>query len=246
MSSSTQKSQQHVVEHKVGAERKDVARLGFWSAILTTVVSAAFFVLGILTPARSGPFAPPAEVIPYPYTNVAVFIPGDYTWLYPGLLLAPIFVILMSCIYHRAPEEKRIFGQIGLSFALIYATIIMIDYFIQLAVVEPSILSGETAGLSLFTQYNPHGLFIALECLAYLIMSASLVSIAPIFMGGRLERSVRWLYVSGFVLVIAALVGLVLFGQNFVAFEVVALLINWIVLIVSGVLLSILFQRGLR
>ena len=66
---------------------KGAYRLGFWSAILTAFLAAVAFVIGIATPARSGPFCASA-CIPYPYTNVASFIPGDYLWLFPGFLLA--------------------------------------------------------------------------------------------------------------------------------------------------------------
>jgi hypothetical protein len=55
------------------------------------------------TPARSGPFARPADLIPYPYTDVASFVPGDCWWLYPGFLLALAFVGLMGCIHYYAP-----------------------------------------------------------------------------------------------------------------------------------------------
>jgi len=219
-------------------------RLGFWSAVLTAVIAAAHFAVGILTPARSGPFAPPANAIHYPYTNVSSFIPMDYMWLYPGFLLAPAFVVLMVCIHYYAADDKKIFSQIGLSFALIYAAVITTDYFIQWTVVVPSILSGETEGFSLFTQYNPHGIFIALEGLGYLMMSVSLLFTAPTFAGGRLERAIRWLFVASFVLAIGSYVGLSVLRYDIVAFEVTILTINWAVLIVSGALLSLLFKRA--
>jgi hypothetical protein len=113
-----------------------------------------------LTPPRSGPFAPTANIVPYPYTHVAAFIPNDYLWLYPGILLALIFIVLMVCIHSYAPSDRKIFSHIALSFAVIYATIILIDYFIQFTVVIPSILTGETAGLSLFTHcFRNSGIF---------------------------------------------------------------------------------------
>jgi hypothetical protein len=222
------------------------SRLGFWSAVLTAVIAAAHFAVGIATPARSGPFAPAANIITYPYTNVASFVPMDYIWLYPGFLLAPTFVVLMACIHYYASDDKKVFSQIGLSFAVVYAAVITTDYFIQLTVLEPSLLNGETAGLSLFTQYNPHGIFIALECLGYLMMSVALLFTGAVFAGGRLERGIRWLFVTSFVLAVGFLVGLSLLKYEIVAFEVTILMINWIVLIISGALLSVVFKRAGR
>ena len=229
------------------AELMSASRLGFWSAVLTTVTAAAFLAVGIATPARSGPFCTGSSCITYPYaTGLAPFIPADYIWLYPGFLLALEFVVLMACIHYYASDDKKVFSQIGLSFASICAAVITIDYFIQFVVVEPSIRSGETAGLSLFTQYNPHGIFIALEGLGYLMMSVALFFVAVVFEGGRLERTVRWLFIASFVLAAAFLLGLSFLGYDIVAFEVAILTVNWAVLIASGVLLSIIFNRAGR
>jgi len=224
-------------------------RLGFWSAILTAVMAAVFFAVGFVSPVR---------YISYPYVDVASstcgglqlvsceFISMDYIWLYPAFLLAPIFVVLMACIHYYAPVDRKIFSQIGLSFALVYAAVITTDYFIQWTVVQPSLLSGETEGLSLFTQYDPHGIFIALEGLGYLMMSVALLFAAAVFTGGRLERAVRWLFVMSFILAIGSFAGLSLLRYDIVTFEVTIIMINCTVLIVSGALLSILFKRAGR
>lgn len=225
--------------------RKGATGLGFGSAVLTAVFATASCAIGIAIPARSGPFCANACVA-YPYTNVAAFIPVDYFWLFPTFLLAPIFVVLMACLHTYAADNRKIFSQIALSFAVVYAAVIAIDYFTQFTVVIPSLLSGETAGLALFTQYDPHGLFVALESLGYLMMSTAFLFAAGIFSGGRLEHAIRWLFVISFILAIGAFAGLSWLRYDIVAFEVAILLINWITLIVSGVLLSVWFRRAGR
>ncbi len=211
-------------------------RLGFLSAILTAVFALGFLVIGI--------FGTPYTVfIPYPYVP-SFFNPIDYIWLYPAFLLAPVFVVLMACIHYYASNEKKIFSLIGLSFALIYATVITTDYFIQWTVVLPSILSGETGSLSLFTQYNHHGLFVALESLGYLMMNLALLFTAVVFSGGRLERAIRWLFIITFVLAIGSFIGISLLRYEIVVFELIIITINCIMLIISGTLLSILFRRN--
>jgi len=217
-------------------------RLGFWSAVLTAVLAATAFVVGISTPARSGPFCS-SSCIPYPYTNANAFIPGDYLWLYPGILLALIFVVLMACIHSHASNDRKVFSQIGLSFALVYAVVIISDYFVQFTVVIPSLSSGETAVLALFTQYNPHGIFIALEGIGYLMMSAAFLTNAVVFSEGKLELAIRWIFLIDFLLAAGSLAGLAWLKYDIVAFEVAILTINWIALIVSGILLSVLFKR---
>jgi hypothetical protein len=76
------------------------------------------------------------------------------------------------------------------------------------------------------------------------MMSVALLFAAAVFTGGRLERAIRWLFIASFVLAIGSYVGLSLLRYDIVAFEVTILTINWVVLIVSGALLSALFKRA--
>ena len=76
---------------------------------------------------------------------------------------------------------------------------------------------------SLFTRYNPHGLFIAGEALGYLTMSLSLLFAALVFVGPGIERAIRWLFIADFLLTVTAAIGLWLIGGDLVAFEVSAL-----------------------
>ena len=218
-------------------------RLGFWAAILTVVVTAALAGVAVATPPRSGPLCKTACVA-YPYLDVAQFIPGDYLWLVPGILLAPTFIVLMACIHAIAAEPKKIYSRVGLSMAVVYAGVILVDYFLQLTVVVPSLQAGQSDGLSLFTEYNPHGLFIALESLGYSMMTLAFLFAAAVFAGGKVERAIRALYVLSFMLAVAAFVGLALLGHDLVAYELAVLVITWIVLIASGTLLAVVF-RGL-
>ncbi len=225
--------------------RAAALRLGFWAGALTAAVAIVFAATAIATPARSGPFCSTACVAS-PYTDVARFIPGDYLWLIPGILLAPIFVALIACIHAYAAEPEKTFARIALSFAASYAVVILVDYFVQLTVVVPSLQSGETQGLSLFTQYNPHGLFIALEVLAYLLMSLAFSTAAPVFTRGRTERTIGRLFGLNFPLALAAFIFLWLFRHDLVALEVTVLMINWVVLIVAAILVSLVFRRARR
>ncbi len=220
-------------------------QFGFWAAALTTIVTIVFAIVSVATPARSGPFCTSA-CVPAPYTAVGQFSPGDYLWLIPGILLAPIFIGLMASIHSYAAEMNKTFGRVALAFAVIYAVVISVNYFVQFTVVVPSLQSGESQDLSLFTQYNPHGFFIALEVLAYLMMNASFLAAAQVFAGGKIERAIRWLFTLGFVLAAAAFAGFWLVKNDLVAVEVTVLMINWTVLIAGGVLLSIVFRRADR
>ncbi len=220
------------------------SRLGLWSSVLTSVLALASLAIGVTTPPRSGPNCL-ADCIAYPYTDAAAFVPRDYFWIYPAFLLALTFVVLTACLHHRARADRRLYSQLALSFALVGAAVLGADYFVQLAVLQPSLLKGETEGLSLFSMYNPHGIFIALEDLGWLMVSVSFLFASAVFVGPRrLERAVRWLFLISSLLAIGALVGLsVVYGENLQdRFEVTVLALDWTTLIVAGPLLGALFR----
>jgi hypothetical protein len=224
------------------------ARLGFWIAVALAVLAAAAFALGIATPPRSGPFCT-GPCIAYPYTDAAPFFPRDYLWMYPGILLTPLFVVLLACLHCCVEDGKKVFSLISLCFASIAAAVITVDYFVQIEVIAPSLLKGETDGVALFTQYNPHGVFIALEDLGYLMLSAAFFFAgAALSRASRLQSAIRWLFLGSSLLTFA---GYLLLSWHFgpsldYRFEITVIAIDWTVLVVAGVLLCIYFRRILR
>ncbi len=231
--------------------KQKVSRLGFWASILTALAALAALGIAVTTaPARSGPNCLVELVgscVTYPYTDVAAFVPIEYIWMVPALLMALLFAILVVCIHHYAEIDKQIFSQIALIFAVISATAHAINYFIQLAFVQPSLLKGEVEGLSLFSQYNPHGIFIALEDLGYLMMGVAFIFVAAAFAWrGRLERAIQLIFGVSSVLAVGSLFILVLIYEFDLEYryEVVAILVDWVTLIVSGVLLGVFFRRA--
>lgn len=108
-----------------------------------------------------------------------------------AILLTLVYPVLIVCIHHYAPQEKKIFSHIGLSFALISAAVLIVDYFVLVSVIQPSLVMGENEGIALITQFNPHGIFIALEEIGYLLMSVAFLFLAPVLSGrNRLERAI--------------------------------------------------------
>jgi hypothetical protein len=223
-------------------------RFGIATALATSMFTVVAFALALTTPPRSGPLAT-GDVIAYPYTDAAAFVPRDYYWMYPGLLVALLFVVLVACVHRRAAGETRLWSSIALSFAVAGSTLIVVDYFVQLAVVQPSLLKGETEGLSLWSQYNAHGLFIALEDLGYLLMSVAFVFMAPVFAGrDRVERVLRWLLVAAFVLSVGFLATLsLIYGSDLeYRFEIAVISVVWLTLIIAGVLIALAFRHDGR
>jgi hypothetical protein len=229
-------------------DKTNSLKSGFYISIITASLAIVTFGIAICTPPVSGPFCK-GSCIEYPYTDIISRFPRDYLWMYTAIMLAVIFVVLIICIHYYAAAEKKIFSHTGLFFSMISATALIIDYFIQISVIQPSLINGETEGIAILSQYNPHGVFIALEEVGYILMGLVFVCLVPVFsVNNRLERAIRRIFVVGFILIIVAFI--VISYQYGIKreyyFEVAVITIDYIVLIVSGILLSILFRRELR
>ncbi len=221
-------------------------RAGFWAAILSALLAAVSFGVAVTTPPRTGPFAAPGSAIPYPYAAASRFVPRDFVWMYLALLMMLAFLVLAACIRERAVDERKVLGTIGLCLAVVSFTVIALDYFIQLRTVQPALMRGELDGLAILSQYNPHGVFIALEELGFLAMGLSFAFLALALGSSRVERVTRWLYLVSSTLMVAAFVGMSWyfgFGLEY-RFEVTAISIGWLTLMISGLLLAVVFRRS--
>ena len=223
-------------------------KLGRISAMLLPLLTLFTFALAISAVPISGPFCP-EECIEYPYLETAGQWPGDYLWMFPAMLMLLVYLFLFGAVHEQAPEGRRLYSRMSFSFALMAAGILVTNYFVQVSVVPVSLMSGETKGIALLTQYNPHGLFIALEEAGYLLMSFSFLFLALVFnKGDRWRRAMRWVgtvtFFSTFtVLVIISLQhGL----ERSYRFEIWVISINWMALILSGILMWIILKKEWR
>ena len=221
-------------------------RYDAWVAALMAAVTLIAFSIAVTTLPTSGPYCV-ADCVGYPYTDIAHTIPSDFLWMYPALLVGPLFMTLMVSLHERAPAERRRFTRLGFGVAVLATTMLTADYFVQLRVVQPSILLGETAGLEVWSQNNPHGVFIALEEAGYLLLALAFPFAALALTAPRgVERAVRWVFGAGFVCVLASLAYYsAAYGfQVEYRFEVAAISFDWLALIVTGALLAVHWWRA--
>jgi hypothetical protein len=229
----------------VDSSRKTAATFGFWIALLTAALTIVSFMIAIFTPPRSGPFCTGSCVL-YPYSETATFFPRDFWWIYPALLITPFFLVLCACAHSWVMPQARLFTRIAMLFAAIATSIITLDYFVQIEVLQASLLRGEVDGMAFISQYNPHGLFIAMEDLGYLMMCAAMFFLgAALSRNCRLENFGRWLLMVSGAAGIATFVAMSLcFGTNLeTRFELAIITISWFALVIASIVLGILFRR---
>ena len=225
-----------------------VLRLGFYSAVLLTVFTLISFVLGMMAVPPAGPYCP-GDCMEYPYLNSLDHYPHDYYWMYVSVFQLMIYLVFMISVYFAAPPEKKIYGFIGVSLAIITVMVLLADYFVQFTVVPVSLMKGETDGIALLTQYNGNGLFIALEELGYIMMGLSFLCMAPLFSkANKLELSLRWILALPVLLILLFFLYYAFrYGmERSYRFEVAAIGVDWMALIVVGILAALFFKNKLR
>lgn len=212
---------------------KSVYKFGFWSSVLASFFSITY-VIGQLAEwfglmgSGGGP-------------------ENDSTWyglvvlLVPSLFLGISFVVMMVSVHLQAPKDRRIWSQTGLVFAIMYSTLICMNYFVQLTLVAPAIYRGDVSDSIRPFLFNVFNSFTySVDLLGYSFMSLSTLFAAFIFTGTGLEKTIRWFLIAN---------GLIL---PFIALQTYYHPLIWggslwaITLPGSTISLAVLFKRKLR
>jgi len=167
---------------------QSVRTLGLWSAVLCTVFSLAYVVAQLTE--WAGIFGSAGG----PHSLSTAF--GLTVLLTPSLLLGLSFVVLMVSIHFHAEPAARIWSHIAVVFAGMYATLIGIVYYVQLAFVIPRFMRGETEDIQLLI-FQPFDSFLyAVDMLGYSLMSLSTLFAAAVFRSRGIERWIRWALIA--------------------------------------------------
>lgn len=229
-------------------EQKNTLKFVFRTSIMLTFLTLVTFGLAMIAIPPAGPYCP-GDCMSYPYSDLLTYYPRDYYWMYMAIFQLFAYLIFIISIHFIVPRIKNLYSFISMAFALIATTVLLIAYFTQFAVVPISMMKGESEGIALITQYNGHGLFIALEELGYITMSISFLFLAPVFSGKKvLGKSIQIILLLQFVLMIVAFT---LYNIKFgvdreYRFEVAIITIDWVVTITIGILVCIFVKRTMK
>ncbi len=220
-------------------------KFGMYSSFILAILTIVTFGFAMIAVPPAGPYCP-ANCMEYPFPDILLYFPRDYYWMYLAIFQLFAFVIFMVTNHFIANAAKKLYTLIGISFTLIASTVLLMAYFTQFSVVPISVMKGETEGIALITQYNHHGLFIALEELGYIAMSIALFFLAFAFSkNNRAEKIIRIILILQFFLTIIAFVFYNLkFGiERSYMFEVATITINWLVIIIVGIKTGLVYRK---
>lgn len=167
--------------------------VGFWSAVLSAIFSLSYVVFQLaewagLLGSAGGPESASTPL-------------GIVLLLTPSVLLAPSFLVMMIGVRHLVPEYRQIWGQAGVAFATVYATLIGIVYYVQLTFVMPRMMQGRTEGIELLL-FTPFDSFLySVDLLGYSSMSLATLLAAFGLVGVDSTRAARlFLLANGLLL----------------------------------------------
>jgi hypothetical protein len=237
--------QDNVQNSTIADARTTIAKIGLWSAAITSICSAGYGIAVIVVMASS--LSSQSSSPPQGWSGIdaflAAFQPIQMLPLFPSLLLAPAFTALMVSIHSYAAEDRRIWSCLGLAFTLIYATMAAMNYMVQLLPVWRSIDNGEADGLAMFVLGNPHSIFWGLAY-AYIFMNLAMLLSAPVFGGNPLENRIRLLFILNGV---SGVVTLASAGLDSPPFYLLGSLVFWCpVFIAATASLGLLFNRTVK
>jgi hypothetical protein len=222
-------------------------RVGRWIAVATALLTVITFALAITAIPDAGPHCA-KDCVEYPFTSQRIVdqFPGDYLWMVPAMLLMLAFVALFAAVHEHAPAARRLASLVGLIVAALASGVLLIDYFVQVTVLQPSLQKEQLDGWSMLTQYNPNGVFIALEELGYILMAIALACLAFVFdRHTRIDRALRWTFTLALAVMVVAFA--IVSARHGIdrqdLFEVPAISIAWLETLVGSILLAVRFRR---
>lgn len=177
-------------------------KLGFWAAAggaVTYVIFTVCFV-AILAVQPLFVWTNMADFVVYAQGNGRFF---QYLAQASMLIFGVFYVATLNSIHEIAPADKKILTRNSLSFGLIFAALIGVNYFVQISAVRFNLTAGQFAGLEQVLQANPFSAMSAINMLGFtLFFGLSSLFVAPVFSGGRLEKVIRAAFLANGVFVL--------------------------------------------
>lgn len=154
---------------------KSVAQLGLWSSLVVTLLTTVFFVSLVISHQR--------------------LMFGS------SFLLAPAFVTMMVSVHEAAAPERKVWSQLGLSFAIVYAGMCSTTYYLQLTFIQNNYLPVANAATLPFV-FIPGTPIFAQDMLGYVFMCAATFAAGFTLTGGRLQSWIKRLFILNGILFI--------------------------------------------
>jgi hypothetical protein len=166
-------------------QRAEVARFGFWSALVALAGAVGYIVS-----------------VPLQTFNVVGPLQDSVIAFASSLIIPTPFLLAMLALHHLVPPEKKFWTHAAVLLAVVYTTYNTLNYVVQLATVIPAGYSwtledqqGTTGPLSLLNQ-TPHSLFWDVDGLGYIFLNLATLLAVPALEKRGAQRWVRSFFLA--------------------------------------------------
>jgi len=171
-------------------------KLGYWAALLITVTFISWIFLFVAILITSPMFI---------WTNFSDFLKyyNDNNQLLQNtakifmLFFGSLFVILINSFLDISNDNYKALARLSLIFAVSFAILSSLHYFVQISNVRINLNTGNSEGLQNFIQANPTSFSSAMNMLGWtLFLGLSSIFISPFFSGNRLNIIIKIAFIA--------------------------------------------------
>jgi hypothetical protein len=166
-------------------QRAEVARFGFWSALVALAGAVGYIVS-----------------VPLQTFNVVGPLQDSVIAFASSLIIPTPFLLAMLALHHLVPTEKKFWTHAAVLLAVVYTTYNTLNYVVQLVTVIPAGYSwtfedqqGTIGSLSLLNQ-TPHSLFWDVDGLGYIFLNLATLLAVPALEKHGAQRWVRSFFLA--------------------------------------------------
>jgi hypothetical protein len=201
---------------------KNIAKLGYYSALIAFIASVGFDIAQSLQVVGS---------LKYPL---------DAIFIYGFSLCIPIPLILaMLALHYSVSDDKKIWTHAALIFTVMYALYVVLNYVVQLATVIPANLRGALAEIRVLDQ-TPHSLFWDIDALGYIFLGLATLAAVPAFEKRGPDKWIRRVFLANAL--ITPVIALVYFYPTF-SYTLLLLGAPWMITASGSMLFLALYLR---
>ncbi|EKD80444.1 MAG: hypothetical protein ACD_40C00092G0005 [uncultured bacterium] len=154
---------------------KDVYKIGYWFSILSFAGAIGYTIAQIFSP-------PLIQFFKFPWNEILIVL--------PSIILSISYVVVLSCLHYVTPDNRKIYSQIALTFAIMYSVIVSSVYILQLATVIPGTLNGNGEIVKMFSIIHSQPTQ-AVDGLGYMFLGVSAFFAHKVFGKNGLEGKAR-------------------------------------------------------
>lgn len=126
-------------------------------------------------------------------TYASNFHPLQMIPFWGGFVMLIGFTGMIVSIHYSTIDHKRVYTMLAVACSIAYATLISLNYMLQLSVLQPNVQDNHLEGMIYLVFANPHSITLTIEMLGYGFQGTAAWLVASFFDPTPLGRSIKYL-----------------------------------------------------